>query len=79
MENPQTKFSMFHVLEIYRQYDIPIAKDSIEEEPCNDPDFPRRLVLSTAHTRGYLGIPEFTSVDDAIRLHVLRIKKPEAI
>ncbi len=67
------------VLEIYRQYDIPIAKDSIEEEPCNDPDFPRRLVLSTAHTRGYLGIPEFTSVDDAIRLHVLRIKKPEAI
>ncbi len=67
------------VLEVYRRYDIPRAKDFIEEEPCNDPEFPRRLVLDTTLTRKELGIDEFTSVDEAIRLHVLRAKKPEAI
>ena len=67
------------VLEVYRNYDIQREKDYIEEQPCNDPEFPRRLVLNTEKTRQELEIGEFTSVDEAIRLHVLRIKKPEAI
>lgn len=67
------------LLDVFRKYDIPRAKDYIEEEPCNDPNFPRRLVLDTQQTRKELGINEFTSVDESIRLHVLRIKKPDAI
>ena len=67
------------VLEVFRRYDIPRAKDYIQEEPCNDPNFPKRLVLDTQQTREKLGIASFTEVDEAIRLHVLRIKKPEAI
>lgn len=67
------------VLDVFRKYNLQRERDYIEEEPCNDPEFPRRLVLDTQQTRERLGIEEFTSVDEAIRLHVLRIRKPEVI
>ena len=67
------------VLGIYKTYDIPRQKESIEEEPCNNPDFPRRLVLDTSYTRKELGIEKFTDVDEAIKIHVLRIKAPECL
>ncbi|MEK6825664.1 MAG: sugar nucleotide-binding protein [Nanoarchaeota archaeon] len=67
------------VLDVYRSNDILRVNDSIEEESCNDPLFPRRLGLSTARTRKILGISSFTSIDDAVRLHVLRAKKPELL
>ena len=63
------------VLNVFREYNIPRERDYIEEEPCNDPDFPRRLALDTTFTRNELGLGEFTSVDEAIRLHVLRTRK----
>lgn len=65
------------VLDVYREYDLPRVHDSVQEEPCNDPNFPRRLVLDTQYTRKELGIEQFTSVDNAIKTHILRIKKPE--
>ncbi len=67
------------VLGVYRTYDIERVSDSIEEEPCSDPLFPRRLGLDTTQTRKELGIESFTSLDEAIRMHVLRAKKPEAL
>ena len=67
------------VLGIYKTYDIPRQKESIEEEPCNNPNFPRRLVLDTSYTRKELGIEKFTDVDEAIKIHVLRIKALECL
>ncbi len=67
------------VLDVYKHYNIERKIDSIAECPCDNPAFPKRLVLDTERTRKELGIAQFTDVDEALRLHVLKAKKPEAI
>lgn len=67
------------VLEVYRLNGIQRVNDCIEEEPCNVPYFPRKLGLETSQTRNKLGISSFSSIDDAVRLHVLSAKKPDAL
>lgn len=67
------------VLKVYVQYGIERKIESIAEETCNVSDFPRRLVLDTTCTRQALGINSFTDGDEAIRIHVLRVKKPSAL
>lgn len=61
------------VLEVFRRYSLPMKKSSLDSGKCDNPNFPRRLVLDTTKTRQELGI-DFTDIDTAIEKHVLRLR-----
>lgn len=61
------------ILEVFREYNLPMQRTSLEYGICDNPNFPRRLVLDTIKTREELGI-EFTDVNTAIANHVLRLR-----
>ncbi len=60
----------YKVLDIHKKHNLPIKKDKFNTEPCNDPQFPRRLVLDTERTERELGY-KFTNLDEALEKHVL--------
>ena len=62
------------ILDIHKRYNLPIKRESLDSALCDDPTFPRRLVLDTGLTKKELEI-DFTCIDEAIEKHILRVVK----
>ncbi len=62
------------VLDVFKAEGIEMKRTTLEYGVCDNPKFPRRLVLDTVKTKQDLGI-NFTHVDEAIKQHVLRLRK----
>ncbi len=60
------------VVHIHKKLGLPIKREELATEHCNDPFFPRRLVLDTARTQLVLGC-QFTEADVALEKHVRSI------
>src|SRR3989338_4796413 len=68
--NPISRADLaYRVLDIHKKHNLPIKRDKFSTEPCNDPQFPRRLVLDTELTEKEFGY-KFTNLDEALEKHV---------
>lgn len=57
------------VLDFFLEHNLPHQINSISEEPCSVPSFPRYLVLNSEETRSKLGL-DFSSSVDALNKHL---------
>lgn len=60
----------YKILDIHKKYGLQIIRDKFITENCNDPLFPKRLVLDTEQTKQETDI-KITNIDIALENHVL--------
>ncbi len=63
----------YKILDIYKNKGLPILIEELKTAPCDNPKFPRRLVLDSRKTQEELGL-DFSSVSEALENHILYVK-----